>query len=198
MGNYHVAFKGEIADGHSMEDVRARFAESLKADGAAIDRLFSGKPFNLTKGLDWEQALSAASRLRAIGAIVYLVDGDGKAVESPPPANDEIVDPHDLTATAKVRHLTQLTSTQAHRETPREGSRKAQMRYRFDSFMAKGGSSIFKVLTAVFLGTFLLIGLMRGALLMLYPDLAAQHEELGVLGNFYITFLEITDPGNMA
>ncbi len=176
MGNYRVAFSGEIADGHSMEDVRARFAAQLKTDEARIDRLFTGNTFNLTKGLDREQAQTAADQLRAIGAVVYLVDGDGQRVEPPPSANDEFVDPHDLTATAKVRHLTQLTSTQAVVAEPAENGRKAQMRYRFDSFMAKGGSSIFKVLTAVFLGTFLLIGLLRGALLMLYPDLAALHD----------------------
>ncbi|MGI9232590.1 MAG: CASTOR/POLLUX-related putative ion channel [Woeseiaceae bacterium] len=198
MGNYHVAFNGEIADGHSMEDVKARFAAQLKTDDAGIDRLFSGNTFKLTKGLEWEQALSAADQLRVIGAMVFLVDDEGRMVDTPSSANEEFIEPCDLTATAKVRHLTQLTSTQAVAEKPAADGRKAQMRYRFDSFMAKGGSSIFKVLTAVFLGTFLIIGLLRGALLLLYPDLAAQHDELGFLGNLYITFLEITDPGNMA
>ena len=64
--------------------------------------------------------------------------------------------------------------------------------------MAKGGGSIFKLLTAVFLGAFLLIGAMRGVLMMLYPELPVQHEDIGFWGNLWITFLEITDPGNMA
>lgn len=37
MGNYRVAFNGEIADGHSMEDVTASFAARLKTDDGAID-----------------------------------------------------------------------------------------------------------------------------------------------------------------
>ena len=86
MGYYRVAFNGEIADGHSMEDVKARFAAQLKTDNAGIDRLFSGNTFNLTKGLEWEQALSAADRLRAIGAMVFLVDDEGRTVDTPPRA----------------------------------------------------------------------------------------------------------------
>ena len=61
--------------------------------------------------------------------------------------------------------------------------------------MAKGGGNIFKALTAVFVVTFLLIGLLRGVLLAFAPDIAQQHD-VGFWGGLYITFLEITDPGN--
>ncbi len=117
------------------------------------------------------------------------------------PVVDEQVDnddPYNLSATAKVRHLQQITETQKTADVTARDKRKARFRYRFDTFMAKGGGSIFKALTAVFLGTFLLIGLLRGALLLLFPDIPQQHDELGFFGNLYITFLEITDPGNMA
>ena len=107
-------------------------------------------------------------------------------------------DPYNLTATAKFRHLQQITEPQPTPEVPAKEKRRARLRYRFDTFMAKGGGSIFKVLTAVFLGTFLLIGLLRGALLLMFPEIPQQHDELGFFGNLYITFLEITDPGNMA
>ncbi len=198
MANYRVAFKGEVADGHSEEEVRARFAARLKKDPAVLGRLFSGKPVSLTKAMNLESAMSAANKLRSIGAVVYLVDGDGKPVDMPAPANDDDANPYDLTATAKFRHLSHLNRAEPAAETPPEQQRKARLRYRFDTFMAKGGSSIFKVLTAVFVGTFLLIGLLRGAMQLLFPELALQHEELGFFGNLYITFLEITDPGNMA
>jgi len=234
MGNkYCIAFKGEVAEGHSVGDVRAHFAERLSKGDEVVDKLFSGSLITLARDLAWEQASTAAARLTSFGAVVYLVDGNGNAVKAPPSANDDVVvrstseateetatvqaesvredskeqetpaevgdntDPYNLTATAKVRHLAQITDTQAVEELPPTDKRKARVRYRFDTFMARGGSSIFKVLTTVFVATFLLIGLLRGALLLLYPELSQQHE-LGFFGNLYVTFLEITDPGNMA
>ena len=122
--------------------------------------------------------------------------GGLEASENQPEPAD--VDPYDLTETAKVRHLTQITEPRPAKKLPPKKKRQARMRYRFDTFMAKGGASIFKVLTLVFLGTFLLIGLLRGALLMMFPEIPQQHDELDFFGNLYITFLEITDPGNMA
>jgi hypothetical protein len=116
---------------------------------------------------------------------------------SEPDANEN-TNPYDLTATAKVRHLTQIMDTQVVEAPPETNLRKARMRYLFDTFMAKGGGSIFKALTVVFVGTLLLIGVLRGVLLWFAPELPLQHEDVGFLGNLYITFLEITDPGNMA
>ena len=246
---YSIAFKGEVADGYAVGDVKAGFAVRFQKGDEIIERLFSGSPVTLAKNLDWEQASAAATRLRSLGALVYLVDGNGNAIEAMPPANDDIVvessesvvedaateplsadapetptentpeeasgeadaqqsstaetqeentDPYNLTATAKVRHLTQLMDKRTYEAPPKSDDRKTRFRYKFDSFMAKGGGSIFKALTAVFVVTFLLIGALRGVLLLTYPDIAQQHENIGVLGNLYITFLEITDPGNMA
>ncbi|MBT8100752.1 MAG: hypothetical protein KJO82_13435, partial [Gammaproteobacteria bacterium] len=121
-----------------------------------------------------------------------------EAAPAAEPAADDNTNPYDLTATAKVRHLTQLTDTRVIDTKEKVANRNVKLRYFIDSFMAKGGSSIFKVLTAVFFGTFLLIGLLRGVVLMLFPEMVVQHEDIGFLGNLYITFLEITDPGNMA
>lgn len=70
------------------------------------------------------------------------------------------------------------------------------LRYKFDTFMGKGGISIFLSLLLVFLGIFIIIALLRG-LLVWFTPLEMQHD-LGFFGNCYITFLELTDPGNMA
>lgn len=121
---------------------------------------------------------------------------DEQVGEANAPADNE--SSYDLTATAKVRHLSQITDKRASPSQEKANRRGTRMRYRFDSFMAKGGGSIFRALTLLFVAAFLLIGLMRGALLMLAPDMVAQHDDIGFLGNLYITFLEITDPGNMA
>lgn len=69
-------------------------------------------------------------------------------------------------------------------------------RYRFDTFMARGGSSIFISLSIVFLGCFFAISAARGVLLLTYPDAVLERGD-GLLNNCYITFLQMTDPGNM-
>ena len=236
---FNIAFKGEVAEGFSVEEVRSNFADRFQKDEAVIERLFSGASFTLAKELDYDRASAAAGSLRSIGAVVYLVDehGDYFEVAVDAPANEpeakavtasestivetanesqvvapdsavvataepaeeaDNTNPYDLTATAKVRHLTQITDKRVLAPAPETDARRTRLRYQFDTFMAKGGGSIFKALTAVFVVTFLVIGLLRGVLLVAAPDLALQHDEVGFWGNLYITFLEITDPGNMA
>lgn len=208
---YSIAFRGEVAKGHSVQDVRLRFATKLRKNDDFLDRMFSGKSVTLAKELEWDRANTVASRLKAFGVIVYLLDGEGRPAQMPSPANDPSAsaeDVHesvekeagafDLTATAKVRHLTQITEKRAVRTPSKKVIRKTRWRYRFDTFLTKGGGSIFKALTAAFIAIFLLIGLLRGGMLLLFPEMGQQHESLGFLGNLYITFLEITDPGNMA
>lgn len=228
---FNIAFKGEVAEGYSLEDVRNNFAERFNKEEQVIDRLFSGASFTLAKEMDFDRANAAAGSLREIGAIVYLVDEYGDyfevavsqsanepevaANEEPdtdsvetldeedvaaaePGDENENTNPYDLTATAKVRHLSQITDERVIVAPVKTDARKTRLRYKFDTFMAKGGGSIFKALTAVFVVTFLIIGLLRGALLMVAPDVTLQHDEVGLWGNLYITFLEITDPGNMA
>lgn len=240
---FNIAFKGEVAEGYSVEDVRNNFAERFNKEEEVIDRLFSGASFTLAKQLDYDRANAAAGSLREIGAIVYLVDEHGDYAEiavsdsanepevavsqsasepevaadeepetvsvetldeedvaaaAEPGEENENTNPYDLTATAKVRHLTQITDERVIVAPVKTDARKTRLRYKFDTFMAKGGGSIFKALTAVFIVTFLVIGLLRGALLMVAPDITLQHDEVGFWGNLYITFLEITDPGNMA
>ena len=206
---FSISFKGQVVDGFSLTDVKASFAERFNKGDDVIERLFSGNNVLLAKNIAHERAIAAIQQLQSIGAVVNLLDENGTSVEVslPEPSNDPIAsepaandntNPYDLTATAKVRHLTQITDTRVIETPPKSDNRKVKLRYRFDSFMAKGGGSIFKALTAIFVATFLLIGLLRGVLLWLFPEFVLQHEGIGFLGNLYITFLEITDPGNMA
>lgn len=76
---------------------------------------------------------------------------------------------------------------------------KTKIRYKFDTYIAKGGISIFTSLAAVFLILLVVIGLLRGLLFLVAGEhIALQYEDLGFFGNVYLTFLAITDPGNMA
>ncbi|MEM7411973.1 MAG: hypothetical protein AAF430_17220 [Myxococcota bacterium] len=93
---------------------------------------------------------------------------------------------------------TPLAIAPEERGNPPPTTLRQRLRYRFDTFMAKGGSSSFKALLVAFLGGFALIGLARGAFQWMSPEAGLQYGELDFWGNLYISFLQLTDPGNMA
>ncbi len=84
------------------------------------------------------------------------------------------------------------------------------VRYRFDNFMARGGSSIFICLVLIFLGILISVSSVRGLMLLTVPkenpeasnnDGTPKEIYLerggGYFRNVYVTFLQMTDPGNM-
>lgn len=73
---------------------------------------------------------------------------------------------------------------------------KDKLKYRFERYLNKGGSSIFMSLFIVFLVLFLLIFGIRFAILYFFPDLRnPDHTDFS--DDFWVTWLELTDPGNM-
>ena len=78
-------------------------------------------------------------------------------------------------------------------------------RYRFDNFMARGGSSIFLSLTVVFLGLLTLFAVIRLIIVFTMGDITDPAGEPGsdlqygggLINNIYVVFLQMTDPGNM-
>ncbi|MBM65219.1 MAG: hypothetical protein CMH55_03175 [Myxococcales bacterium] len=72
-----------------------------------------------------------------------------------------------------------------------------RFRYKFETLMGRGGKSIFLSLTLVFVLFFLALSLLRGILVHWFPDLATQWENLDFWSHTYLTFLQLTDPGNM-
>lgn len=206
--HYRILFEGKISDDRSVNQVKHTFTKMLKKNLAEIDVMFENLPFTIAETTDADRIERVVDKLREHGVIVEVEQFADNAHQDAadhtqgfkqPPIQSLAMVP-DMSASAKVRHLGSLIeripSTEANQEanTP---TWKRRMRYRFDSFMARGGTSIFKVLTAAFVATFLVIGIARGIFLHFAPDVALQHD-LGFLGNLYITFLEITDPGNMA
>jgi len=200
---YNIAFKGEVAEGFSVGDVRANFSERFSKPDDVIDQLFSGTAITLARNLQWEQANTAASNLQSLGALVYVLDEQGKVVEIPErrTANDSVgtdsgsaenpgtstpdqndnTNPYDLTATAKVRHLTRISDKRVIEAAPETDVRKTRLRYRFDTFMAKGGGSIFLAVTAVFVATFILIGVFTGVFMAQDLYSSAAYKVLAVL-----------------
>lgn len=72
---------------------------------------------------------------------------------------------------------------------------KQKLRYRFDNFMAKGGSSIFTIIIIAFLIGYVIIGLIRTAIIQTGAATGDHHE--GFFHQIYIAFLQMTAPGNM-
>ncbi len=73
---------------------------------------------------------------------------------------------------------------------------KERTRYRFDNFMAKGGKSIFISLFVVFLLGLLFVASIRLGIFGVAQG--GDERESGFFNHIYITFLQMTDPGNMA
>ena len=75
-------------------------------------------------------------------------------------------------------------------------SLRQRLRYKFDNFMSKGGSSIFISLLVVFLSTLTLISILRCVLLYFAPAADVQNGS-NIWTNVYVAFLQMTAPGNM-
>ncbi len=210
---FNVVFDGETVESKHPDAVKKGLAEVFKCDVDAIEPLFSGVPKTIAKSLDADRARAVVARLNEIGALVYLedvledaldvdqVDGapdEGAAATPPAPATRQSAPkaaprPPESPARAAASHAPPRGRAEAGPPSSR-----AVLRYRFDSFMARGGSSIFKALVATFAAVFVAIGVARVLFRLLSPETELQYDELDALGNLYVTFLQLTDPGNMA
>ena len=79
---YSVVFSGEIADGKEEREVKEDVARAFKLKSEQVQKLFSGKPIALKRGLDKAQAMKYRNRLARAGAL-------GKIVVSRPKAENE-------------------------------------------------------------------------------------------------------------
>jgi len=69
---YRVIFKGDIADGKNLDNVKKRLASVLKADITTIEKLFSGKLIVIKKDADRETCERLKNAFKRAGAICYL------------------------------------------------------------------------------------------------------------------------------
>lgn len=190
---FQVIFKGQLEKSFELQQVKDNLASKFKKNLNEIDTLFSGKPVVLSKNIDLKKARKLAAVLSQLGAIVEVAPITKQTTAPVGPLQKLAA----IRAKEKTKVLRKPVLEFANAEL-KEVDKKSWLRYRFDTFMAKGGSSIFKALTATFLISFVVIALFRGAFLFFFPDAALQYQNLGFLGNVYITFLQLTDPGNMA
>ena len=198
---YRIVFQGRLRAGFEHEHVIDNLAHFLRKEPAQLNRLFSGKPVVLKKSTDLAIVNKIASSLAELGLEVVVSPTSDTSLQHPPPpskltANDAVAS--DAPVELPIRPKPETPSVSAHTTYTNEVTLQQRLKYRFDTFMAKGGISIFKALVAVFVGIFLIIAALRALIFAINPDLAQQYESLDLLGNVYITFLQLTDPGNMA
>ncbi len=71
---------------------------------------------------------------------------------------------------------------------------KERLNYKAERFLSKGGASIFKSLLVLFIAVFIVLIALRVLLVKLFPSLDYTGN---IFKDIWITFLEMTDPGNM-
>ncbi len=191
---FRIIFRGEIAEGQDRKTVEPKLLQLLGLDSAKADAVFSGRSLVLKTTSSREQAEKIVAHVARTGAVAHIetkqmpeVSTPETLVASPPETN---VNPTSVATERPKEPLPQPAK--------QTSLFKERLQYQLDTFMAKGSSSSFKALLVVFLGFFAVIAFARALIRWLSPETLQQYTDLGVLGNIYVTFLQLTDPGNMA
>ena len=70
---YALVFQGQVAEGQEMEEVKARFTESMRCDPAKTEALFSGRRLIIKCFPAREAAEQGAERLRRLGMVMEVI-----------------------------------------------------------------------------------------------------------------------------
>ena len=78
---YDIYFAGKLAEGFEEAQVRANLAKLFKLGDAGLDKLFSGKPQAIKRGVDKPGAVKYKTAMARAGAVAVV-----KAQPAPEPA----------------------------------------------------------------------------------------------------------------
>ncbi len=85
--NYDVYFSGALIKGSDPEKVKRKVGAIFKLEGERLERLFSGKPIPIKRGVDMERAIKYRVAFRDAGGLVDIVPaGEPAPTPRPPPA----------------------------------------------------------------------------------------------------------------
>ncbi|UTW44109.1 hypothetical protein KFE80_06740 [bacterium SCSIO 12696] len=93
-----IVFRGDIAPGHTMVEVRDNLRELFKADDAQLAKLFSGRPVVVRRNLDQTAALRYQQAMGKAGAVVEVREAAlattsvGDTATAPAEQEDDISD----------------------------------------------------------------------------------------------------------
>lgn len=79
---YSLIFRGDLVPGYTATDVKANLARLFKAGPEAVEKLFSGRPLAIKKGLSQAQGEKLQATLAQLGAQATL-KAEGELVEKP-------------------------------------------------------------------------------------------------------------------
>jgi hypothetical protein len=82
---YDVYFSGVCLKTADPDEVKKKVGAMFKLEGKRLDKLFSGKPVPIKRGLDMDQAVKYRVAFRDAGALVDIVP-EGQPAPSPKPA----------------------------------------------------------------------------------------------------------------
>ncbi|MFC6978379.1 hypothetical protein [Microbulbifer taiwanensis] len=85
---YSLIFRGDLVPGFTAADVKANLARLFKAGPDTVDKLFSGRPLAIKKGLAQAQAEQLQATLAKMGAQAVLKP-EGEAT-APQPERREV------------------------------------------------------------------------------------------------------------
>ena len=95
MQSFDIYFLGQTLPEADPAAVRRGVAKLFKVEDDAIDRLFSGKPVRVKKGLDAEAASRYRAAFREIGALIQIVPAGSPTPQAVTPAGPATIEPGD-------------------------------------------------------------------------------------------------------
>lgn len=79
---YRVIFKGDIAKGRNLDDVKKDLASILNADTTKIEKLFSGKHIVIKRDADREICERLKNAFKRSGAICYIQKQESPVIDN--------------------------------------------------------------------------------------------------------------------
>ncbi|MBY6212568.1 hypothetical protein KUV95_13505 [Microbulbifer agarilyticus] len=102
---YSVIFRGDLEPGYTAADVKANMARLFKAGPETVDKLFSGRPLAIKKGLNLAQAEQLQATLARQGAqssVKNEAAPEAEAVPAPRPMEETPAAPAPVAKSAPV------------------------------------------------------------------------------------------------
>lgn len=90
---FDIIFRGDVAIGHSIVDVKQRLGQLFKIDGAKVDSLFTGRAIPLKRNLDSATAQKYQDILQKAGAQVELRAAGGQKKPAPAARSKSSIQP---------------------------------------------------------------------------------------------------------
>lgn len=75
---YRVIFRGDVAHGYEVGDVKEKIASILKEDAETIDKLFSGETLIIKRDPDLTKCEKVRKIFLAVGAVCYIEDPENQ------------------------------------------------------------------------------------------------------------------------